>query len=130
MMYYRYTNSENAISDYTGFGMFAKNEGRVSQCYGDTRFLYDGTDGVSIQVLRERIIDAWNEYKDNAPEYMQDLTADEFFQAFDPEDIVDDAGAWDNDDFRRFFNDFIYDDEPAIILTDGAIVFDEMLITQ
>lgn len=128
MTYYRYTNEESAISDYTGFGMFAINEGRVSECYGANCFIYDGTDGVDINDMHDRFLEAWEECKDNAPDYMQELTGEEFFKAFDPEDIVEDAEAWDNGDFRRFFVEFIYDDEAAILLTDGAIVFDENLV--
>ena len=71
----------------------------------------------------------WEDCKDCAQDYMQNMTAEEFFQAFDPDDIVDDAGAWDNSDFRLFFNEFIYNDEAAILLSDGAIVFDENLIS-
>lgn len=128
MTYYRYTNEESAISNYTGFGMFTINEERVSGYYGENRFTYDGTNGININELHDRFVGAWEECKDCAPDYMQNLTGEEFFQAFNPEDIVDDAGAWDNDDFRRFFCDYIYDGEPAIILDNGAIVFDEYLV--
>lgn len=128
MKYYRYTNGETAVSEYTGFGMFAKNRDRISQCYGSNCFTYDGANGVDINDMHDRFLEAWEECKDSAPDYMQEMTVEEFFKAFDPEDIVDDAGAWDNDDFRRFFVDFIYDDEAAILLSDGAIVFDETLV--
>lgn len=123
-MYYRYTNENTAISDYTGFGMFTKNEGRVSTSYGCNRYTYDGANGISIHDMKDRFLEAWEDYSDCAPDYMQDLTGEEFFEAFNPQDIVEDAEAWDNPDFRRFFSDYIYDDETAIILDDGAIVFD------
>lgn len=129
-MYYRYADKNNKINEMTGFGMFAENEGRVSGCYGDTKYTYDGTDAVNIHDLKDRFLEAWDDCKDCAPEYMQDLTGDEFFQCFNPQDIVDDAEAWDNPDFRRFFAEFIYDDEKAIILGNGAIVFDENLIME
>lgn len=129
-MYYRYADKNNKINEMTGFGMFAENEGCVSGCYGDTKYTYDGTDAVNINDLKDRFIEAWDDCKDCAPEYMQDLTGDEFFQCFNPQDIVDDAEAWDNPDFRRFFAEFIYDDEKAIILENGAIVFDENLIME
>lgn len=129
-MFYRYADADNKINELTGFAMFSDNEGRVSNCYGSTRYTYDGTDGISIDELKNRFLEAWEDCSDCAPDYMQGLTGDEFFKCFDPDDIVDDAGAWDNDDFRRFFADYIYDDEPAIILTNGAIVFDESLITE
>lgn len=127
-MFYRYSNSDSAISDITGFAMFSNNEGRVSCNYGQNLYTYDGTDAVSIEDLKTRIMDAWEAYRCNAEDYMQDMSADEFYACFDPEDIVDDAGAWDNSDFRRFFADYIYEDESAIILSSGAIVFDENLI--
>ncbi len=129
MTYYRYTDGE-AISEYTGFAMFTKNEDRVDGGnYGSCRFTYDGTNGVELESLKERFIEMWEDCKDCAQDYMQNMTAEEFFQAFDPDDIVDDAGAWDNSDFRLFFNEFIYNDEAAILLSDGAIVFDENLIS-
>lgn len=127
-MFYRYSNSDSAICDITGFAMFSDNEGRVSSNYGQNLFMYDGTDAVNIEDLKERITNAWNEYRYNAEDYMQDISADEFYSCFDPDDIVDDAGAWDNSDFRRFFADYIYENESAIILSSGAIVFDEKLI--
>ena len=127
MMYYRYSNADTAISNYTGFGMFSRNENRVSACYGQNRFTYDGSDGIEIEAMKERFVDAWENFSDCAPDYMQQMTADEFFQAFNPTDIVEDAEAWDNSDFRRFFCDYIYNDESAILLDDGAIVFDEAL---
>lgn len=128
MTYHRYTNENCAVSDYTGFGMFTVNEGRVG-CgnYGENHFTYDGTNSVNIKDMKDRFIEAWEDYKECAPDYMQNLTTEEFFQCFDPEDIVEDAGAWDNSDFRIFFNDYIYEDEAAIILSNGAIVYDESL---
>ena len=128
MMYHRYTHTETPISDYAGFGMFAKNEGRVSSGYGTNHFAYDGRSGVDINEMKDRIIDAWEDFRDCAPDYMQDMDPEEFFKAFDPDDIVDDAEAWDNEDFRRFFYDYIYEDEKAILLSTAAIVFDEELV--
>lgn len=130
MMYYRYADEYNKINEMTGFGMFTENEGRVSECYGSVRYTYDGKEGTDIQDMKERFLEAWEECRDNTPDYMQELTGEEFFECFNPEDIVEDAGAWDNDDFRMFFNDFIYDGEAAIILENGAIVFDESLIEE
>lgn len=129
-MFYRYTHSDNKINNMTGFAMFCKNENRVCGGYGPVRYTYDGIGGVDIYDLREKFMQAWNECKDYAPDYMQEMTPDEFFESFNPDDIVDAAGAWDNSDFRMFFNDFIYDGESAILLDDGAIVFDENLIQE
>lgn len=127
-MYFRYANKNNKINPITGFAMFSNNENRVSECYGDIKYTYDGTDGVKIEDMKNRFYEAWEDCKYNAPEYMWNLTADEFFNAFNPSDIVNDAEAWDNDDFRRFFSEFVYDDEVAIILDNGAIVFDDKYI--
>lgn len=129
-MYYRYADEYNKINEMTGFGMFAKNERRVSNCYGENKYVYDGKNSVNIEKLKDRFIEAWEECSDCAPDYMQGLTGEEFFDCFNPDDIVEDAGAWDNDDFRRFFIEHIYNDEAAIILNDGAIVFDENLIEE
>lgn len=128
MMYHRYTHTETSISEYTGFGMFAKNEGRVSSGYGNNHFVYDGKNGIAIDDLKDRITEAWEDFRYCAPDYMQNMDSQEFFKAFDPDDIVDDAEAWDNADFRRFFFDYVYEDEKAILLSTGAIVFDEELV--
>lgn len=129
-MYYRYADEYNKINEMTGFAMFTENERRVSGCYGSHRYTYDGRNGTSIYDMKERFLEAWEDCKDYAPDYMQGMTGEEFFECFNPSDIVEDAEAWDNSDFRIFFNDFIYDDEQAIILDDGAIVFDETLIEE
>lgn len=129
-MYYRYAHSNNKINDMTGFAMFTKNESRVSSGYGPIRYTYDGTNGISIHDLHDRFIQAWEDCSDCAADYMQGMTSEEFFETFNPADIVDDAGAWDNSDFRRFFSEYIYDDESAILLDDGAIVFDKNLIAE
>lgn len=128
MTYYRYTTSmDNMISPYFGFGMFAESEDS-SEGYGDLKFTYDGADGVDIEDLRDRIVSEWEAYRDIAPDYMQDFSSDEIFECFNPVDIVESAGAWDNEDFVRFFWDCVYDDERAIITNDGAIVFDKSLV--
>ena len=128
MIYHRYTNKNHAVSDYTGFGMFTADERRVEGGhYGKIHFTYDGANSVNIEDMKERFIKAWEDYKDCTPDYMQGLTAENFYECFDPEDIVDDAGAWDNSDFRLFFSDYIDEGEAAIILSNGAIVFDENL---
>lgn len=127
MKYVRYTMNNTAFYPGVGFAMFvdAKKEYRIENVYGDYRWSYDGTNGVNINDLKQKFIDAWENYKDAAPEYMQSLSPEEFFEAFNPTDIVDDAGAWDSDDFRRFFSDFIYGFEEALLLNDGAIVFED-----
>lgn len=112
------------VSDFTEF-----QDNSIEHCsgYGKNLFTYDGYQGIQIEDMKNKFEEIWEEYKECTPDYMQNLTSEEFFQCFDPEDIVDDAGAWDSSDFRMFFSDYIYSGEPAILLTDGAIVFDESL---
>ena len=57
-------------------------------------------------------------------------TAEDIASEFDPQDIVDGAGAWDNGDYTAWFYERIA--EPRGILgvktSDGAIVFDRTII--
>lgn len=127
MEYVRCTMNNTAFYPGVGFAMFvdAKKQHRIENAYGEYRWSYDGKNGIDINDLKQRFIDAWENYKEAAPEYMQSLSSEEFFETFNPIDIVEDAGAWDNDDFRRFFQIFIYNCEDALLLNDGAIVFED-----
>lgn len=73
--------------------MFTENKNRVSGCYGSNRFVYDGSNGISIYDMKNQFVEAWEDCKECAPDYMQDMTGEKFFQSFVPEDIVEDAGA-------------------------------------
>lgn len=126
MMYYRYSNSENPMSDW-GHAMFVDDE-FASENYGDILYTYDGTDSVDIEDLHDIFISEWN--KGIIPSGFDEFDAEEIFNEFNPEDIVMSAGAWDNSELVTWFGDFILfkHDIRAILTNDGAIVFDPTLI--
>lgn len=129
MMYYRYFNSENPMSDW-GHAMFVDNE-FASENYGDILYTYDGTDGVDIEDLHDIIINEWNRTVDKCMEPIgfEGIDAEDIYNEFNPEDIVMSAGAWDSE-LVTWFGDVILakHDIKAVITNDGAIVFDPALI--
>lgn len=130
-MYHRFTRKSTPMSDY-GHAMFAEDRDMVSQCYGDHEYLYDGSNGTSIEDLKDTIISAWGEDAEMGllPIGYGDVSAEDAYNCFNPDDIVMSAGAWDDGDALVWFWERIA--EPmgisAITTSDGAIVFDESLI--
>jgi hypothetical protein len=134
MAYVRFTHGPNPISDY-GHAMFVEMEklDRVSSgTYGDYGWQYDGQDGVEIDDIQN---DVWKQWKkDIETERMpyvlssnvEALTKEEFFDELDPDNIVSSAGLWDVQEFVSWFWDRF--EEPAVLLWDGAIVYDPELI--
>lgn|SRR5699024_7528077 len=129
MMYYRFSNSDNPMSDW-GHAMFVDNE-FSSEGYGDILYTYDGTDGINIEDLHDIIINEWNRTVDNGlePIGFKEIDAEDIYNEFNPEDIVMSAGAWDSE-LVTWFGDVILAKHniKAIITNDGAIVFDPTLI--
>lgn len=128
-MYYRTTRSL-PINPVTGFGMFTKKELSPEDAEPRKVYVYDGTDGVSIQELRYVIAGRFNDNRRLLSDAFCYMYPYDFYQMFDPEDIAEDAGAWGDPEIRRFFYDYIYEGEKAILLTNGAIVFDKNLIKE
>lgn len=133
--YHRYTNSNSPMSDW-GHAMFAYGDEHRTDNYGANHYTYDGTDGVNIQDIEQAIKDAWAECQETGhfgflPESDQDLTAEEVYQSFNPENIVDGAQGWDCD-LACWFWEFVAEpnDIMAVITQDGAILFDEALIAK
>jgi hypothetical protein len=60
------------------------------------------------------------------------ITGEEFFDICNPTDIIDSAGAWDDADTTMWIYNNICEpsDITALQLDDGAIVFDETLISK
>ncbi len=127
-MYYRYYTSENPMSDW-GHAMFVDNE-YTSEQYGNHIFVTDGSACVEIESLADEIEDAYDETFELLPSYLQDCSFKDFLSAFNPIDIVDSAGAWDNYDMYSWFLEYIA--EPynikGVITNDGAIILDRTLI--
>ena len=133
-MYYRYANKNNKMSDF-GHAMFAIDTESIEDCYGDTLYTYDGTDGVKIEDIKDKIINAWNEcLKDGFDifndDYFENLDAETIYNMFNPSDIVMSAEGWDNAFTVTWFWEYVAEPNNinAIITQDGAIVFDEDLI--
>lgn len=130
-MYYRFTNKTTPMSDY-GHAMFAEDRDSVCDCYGNHEWLYDGSNGTSIEDLKDAIISAWDDDAEIGllPNGYDDVSAEDAYNCFNPDDIVMSAGAWDDGDVLTWFWERIA--EPmgisAVITSDGAIVFDTDLI--
>lgn len=131
--YYRYSNKKTPMSNW-GHAMFVCEERfeRVCNGYGSQGYLYNGQDGVQIEDLFERISKEWNENDIYRPADFEHMDAEEVYEMFNPLDIVDTAGAWDDGSLTQWIYERVL--EPiqirAVITEDGAIVFDEELISR
>ncbi len=134
-MYYRYTQTSDPMSDW-GHAMFAAEDGRWD---GPHRWLYDGTDAVDIDTLRDDVIatwdaECWDTYLGDYALYAhsnKDATGEQVADACNPVDIIDSAGIYDSEAMIWLWERIL---EPrgiyAITTSDGAIVFDRDLIAQ
>lgn len=138
MTYYRFARDSNPMSDW-GHAIMADSMDRIENCYGENCFTYDGEGAVSIEDLRDEIASKWDEQREDGTfegnmitqDYLLEITGEELFEAFNPEDIVDTAQAWDNDDMVQWFYDNVLQDGDtfkAVITRDGAVVFDASLL--
>lgn len=134
----RYMNSKSyrcvgegsdAISDYTGYAMFADDPGSISEGYGEDMYMVDHADLTDINDLKPKIAEAWNQAVEDGtiPFELEslDLDGDTVAEDFDPPDIVDGAGAWDNPDLVSWaFEQGLFDDISGVKTSDGAISWD------
>jgi len=146
MLYHRFTNSENPMSNW-GHAMFSTNRSKVEN-YGKNEFTFKSTkdNRRTIKSLKALIIKTWkydqqngftgdfgngctDDYYYNVEE--NDVDALSIYNSFDPSDIVDSANAWDSDLYQWFWERIA---EPngimAVTTQDGAIVFDVELIKE
>lgn len=130
-MYHRFTSKDTPMSDW-GHAMFAEDRDMVAQCYGSNEYLYDGKAGIDIADLKDAITQAWEEDAETGmlPVGYEDLDAETAYGCFNPDDIVMSAGAWDCGEALEWFCERIAEPMgiPAVITSDGAIVFDADLI--
>lgn len=131
-MYYRFTNSNNPMSDW-GHAMFAADRYKVEH-YGANEFTLDKSHTVSIYDLESAIINAWDACKETGEfgqidTYYTTLSAEEVFETFCPSNIVDSANGYDCDLVCWLWN-FVLDPKNimAVRTDDGAVCFDESLI--
>lgn len=134
---YRLVGSgEDAVSNYTGYAMFADRPDRIYGAYGEDLYTVNHSDLENIDNLKENIEKAWNETVENGMlpsslEYLEEMDGKEIAESFDPKDIVDSADAWDNQDLTTWAFDYgIFDDIPGVKTQDGAIVWDPEIITE
>lgn len=130
---YRCTNT-GPISEYTGYGMFGDYAPRVDM-YGENLYSVNHSDLTDISDFKEQIAQEWDNAVENEtlPEELESLgrekSGKEIAEDFDPEDIIDGAGAWDIPELATWaFNAGIFDDVGGVKTQDGAIVWDESLI--
>ena len=133
---YRGYSKSGALSAY-GHAMFADDPDSISVYSGrdDARdrgfYTVMHSDLESIDSLKAAIAEAWDEDAENGmtPSGYDGVTGEEMAEQFDPEDIVDSAGAWDNGELISWaFERGIFDDVPGVKTQDGAIAWDESII--
>lgn len=129
-MYYRHAKEASAMSDW-GHAMFVDH--KDAWIDGGINYIYDGKDSVDISELEDTLKAAWNESLESGDfddMYMADITAEEAFASFSPEDIIMSAQAWDNEDMVQWIWEKVLEPNSiyAVTTPDGAVVFDENLI--
>lgn len=127
------------MSDW-GHAMLSNDRDRVEH-YGKTCYIYDGANATHISTLYDLIVAAWQNDCENGftgdfggqcdENYWSSIDADEIYNSFNPNDIVDSAEAWDSELVMWIWNRIL---EPnnidAVITQDGAIVFDANLLVK
>lgn len=129
-------SGESPISRYTGYGMFADDPNTIDM-YGDALYSIDHSALANIEDYMGAIEAAWNEDVENysLPASLDSMgemwSGREVAESFNPQDIVDGAGAWDNPDLVTWaFERGIFDGVSGIKTADGAIAFDNSVIQQ
>ena len=131
--YYRFTNKNTPMSEW-GHAMFAENRDDVMH-YGRNEYVLDKAHTVDIYDLEDEIKAAWvksqeeDEFGEMYDDYYKSLSADEVFECFVPEDIVNSAAGYDCD-LVVWLWQFILEPKGimAVRTPDGAVCFDESLI--
>lgn len=141
---YRFHNNINGMSDY-GYAMFADDRRRVEEGYGPNEFRVRHRDLAEVSdYIDEAARKLAEDYENGRLPYeleqlfehaetngkTAEAFAEELAALFDPKDIVDSAGAWDNGDLMQWFYENIAEPHGirGVKTRDGAIVFDESLI--
>lgn len=123
---------DSALSDY-GHAMFADDPSAI-EAYGDTFYSVRHSDLADINDVKGRIAEQWEADKEAGMlpyelDVLSHLSGEEVAEAFDPADIVDSAGAWDDGDVMTWaFRAGVFDDIGGVKTSDGAVVWDEGLI--
>ncbi len=121
---------ESPISSEVGYGMFA-DDAPSTDMYGDDLYVVDHASLPSINDVKPAIAEAWDKAVEDwaLPPSLDALSeywsGAEIAEDFDPKNIIDGAGAWDNPDLVTWaFDNGLFDDIPGVKTSDGAIVWD------
>lgn len=138
MLYYRYTDKNNPMSDW-GHAIFAANQDKVIN-YGNNGYTLDGSITVDIYDLKELIISEFTDWQEANKEnnwddiyyFAHKITPEKFFKSFAPADIVSCAEAYDHDFYITWLweNICLPYNIMAIHTPDGAVCFNESIINK
>lgn len=134
---YRFYDRDDPMSR-AGYAMFADDAYRNGSGYGGDHaraFSVAEQDLTPISRLESKIAEARHRSDEKTPWVLEDyadLDDSEFAKLFDPDDIVQSADAWDNEDLVQWFAEEVVlpMDEPiaGVKTSDGAIAFDRDII--
>ena len=131
LSYRRY--DESSPMSRAGYAMMADDAYSV-ETYGEKLVAVRQSELRPISEFQDKIAEAWERDKENEALpyelkfYNSDMSGEEVAAAFDPEDIVMSADAWDNEDMVMWAYEKVFDGVPGVKTRDGAIVFDENLL--
>lgn len=131
LSYRRY--DESSPMSRAGYAMMADDPYSV-ETYGEKLVAVRQSELRPISEFQDKIAEAWERDKENGelPYGLEaehaDMSGEEVAAAFDPEDIVMSADAWDNEDMVMWAYENVFDGVPGVKTSDGAIVFDENLL--
>lgn len=116
-----------------GYAMMA-DDPHALHAYGDKVVAVRQAELKPIAEFQDKIAENWERDKENGtlPYALETelghLSGEEVAAAFDPDDIVDSANAWDNEDMVQWAYEKVFDGIQGVKTSDGAIVFDEGLL--
>lgn len=120
---HRYTRGDVPVNR-SGYMLFADDVEKVANNYGKNHWVADVSDLPTVGQIKEKIRNFFNSRADILDEYQ--VTAKELAESFDPDDIVNSAGGWDNEDLVSEIYTNILEPEGIIgvKVNDGAVLFD------
>jgi hypothetical protein len=130
-MYHRYNDSAKTPDNGIGMAMFVTDENKARN-YGTDHWTYNGVKALPAIIIVESVISKMIN-ADWLPDYLDwfrdNAEWDAFRDRFDPEDINESAGIWDDPASVEWIWDNALDpmDVDALTTRDGAILFNMTL---
>lgn len=123
-MYYRYSGA--SPMSRKGYAMFL-NEDKGLAGYGDHKYIFNGTDAVNFEDLKDEVLEKLEEQGMFDGEDLEQVWED-----MNPQDILDHAGIFDSEELTQWLWDNVLERHniKALLTHDGAVVFDQALITE